>query len=201
MGYTHQWRRAPELNREAFERVADDVRLILERADEMGLKLAGPTGYGKPEVTENTIAFNGSRNCGHRFFDYGEPWPTDTAEGVFADTPVADTPYWSGEYLTTRMCHGGSCAQGPFIVDRNFLTRHWTVLEHGGYYGKCETQFKPYDLIVTAALIRLKERLSDQIFVASDGREKAFEDAKRLCRELFGFARYFELDPVESERV
>lgn len=201
MGYTHMWRRAPVLNREAFMKAVEDVRLILERAEEMGLRLSGPLGYGQPEITDSTIAFNGTKECGHRFYDYGDPWPTDAAQGVFEDSPVSETPYWSGEHLNTRSCHGGSCAQGPFVVERNFLARHWSRLEKGGYFCKCETQFKPYDLIVTAVLIRLKERLKDEIFIQSDGREKAFEDAKRLCRELFGWTKYFELEPVESEVV
>lgn len=201
MPYTHMWRRAPELSKDGFRKAVEDIKLLLDRASEMGLRIAGPTGHGKPEVTDSTIAFNGDRDCGHRYFDFGEPWPTGEAEGVSNDNPVAPEPYWSGEYLTTRHCHGGSCAQGPFVVDRNFLERHWTRAEEKGYFCKCETQFKPYDLIVTAALIRLKEHLHDEIFLNSDGREPAFEDAKRLCRELFGWPRYFELEPQESEVV
>jgi hypothetical protein len=201
MPYSHMWRRAPELDRSGFDKAVEDVKLIIERASEMGLLIAGPTGYGRPELTRQTIAFNGIRDCGHRFFDYGEPWPSDTAEGFQNDNAVSDIAYWSGEHLNTRVCHGGSCALFPFIVDRVFMPKHWTPLERGGYFSKCETQFKPYDLIVTAALIRLKEHLHDEVFINSDGREKAFDDAKRLCRELFGWSRYFELEPMESEVV
>ncbi len=201
MPYSHMWRRVPELDRNAFMKVLEDIRVILERAEEMGLRIAGPTGHGKPELTNQTIAFNGDAECGHRYFDYGEPWPTDSAEGVSNDSAVSESPYWSGEYLNTRACHGGSCAQGPFVVDRVFMKRHWTQLEKGGYFCKCETQFKPYDLIVTAVLIRLKEHLKDEIFINSDGRENGFEDAKRLCRELFGWSRHFQLEPIESELV
>ncbi len=201
MPYAHMWRRAPELSRDGFRKAAEDIKLIIERATDMGLRIAGPTGHGKPELSENTVAFNGDRECKHRYFDFGEPWPTDTAEGVSNDNAVAPEPYWSGEYLTTRHCHGGSCAQGPFVIDRIFMSRHWTRREEKGYFCKCETQFKPYDLIVTAALIRLKENLADEIFLNSDGHEQAFEDAKRLCRELFGWPRHFELEPQESEVV
>jgi len=201
MPYTHMWRRAPELNKSGFAKLVDDVKLIFERAAEMGIKICGPTGYGNPEVSGGTIAFNGSKECGHRFYDFGEPWPTDNAEGVFKDEAVAENPYWSGEHLNTRMCHGGSCAQGSFVIDRVFMEKHWTPLEKGGYFCKCETQFKPYDLVVTAVLIRLKEHLSDEVFVSSDGQERAFEDAKRFCRELFGWTRYFQVESPESELV
>jgi hypothetical protein len=201
MPYTHQWRRSPSLDPDGFAKAVEDVKLILEKIEELGIKIAGPTGHGRPEITRNTIAFNGVKECGHRFFNYGEPWPTDDAAGVFNDVPVAEEPYWSGEYLNTRTCHGGSCAQGAFVVDREFMKLHWTRLEKGGYFCKCETQFKPYDLAVTAALIRLKEHLADEIFINSDGHEKAFEDAKRFCRELFGWPRHFQVEPVESEVV
>ena len=176
------------------------------------LELAGRVGrsslthhhvgrQGAEHESPLTIAFNGSKECGHRFYDFGEPWPTDNAEGVFKDEAVAENPYWSGEHLNTRMCHGGSCAQGSFVIDRVFMEKHWTPLEKGGYFCKCETQFKPYDLVVTAVLIRLKEHLSDEVFVSSDGQERAFEDAKRFCRELFGWTRYFQVESPESELV
>ncbi len=202
MPYSHIWRRAPELDRLRFSKAVEDIKLILSRVGELGLFVAGPTGIGKPEITDRTIALNGSRDCGHRFFDFGEPWPSDTAEGFQNDNAVSEVPYWSGEYLNTRVCHGGSCAQGPFIVDRVFMARHWTPLEKGGYFCKCETQFKPYDLIVTASLIRLKEHLHDQVFLSwQDGQERGYADAKRLCRELFGWPSHFELEPPESELV
>lgn len=201
MPYTHMWRRAPALNKSGFAKLVEDVKLIFERAAELGIKVAGPTGHGKPEVSGGTIAFNGAKDCGHRFYDFGEPWPTQEAEGVFNDQAVAELPYWSGEHLNTRTCHGGSCAQGAFVLDRVFMEKHWTQLDKGGYFCKCETQFKPYDLIVTAVLVRVKEHLSDEVFVSSDGQERAFEDAKRLCRELFGWARYFQVESAESELV
>lgn len=223
-GYTHQWRRAPALESRAFAQAVEDVRLILDRVTKMGLKIAGPTGYGAPEITANTIAFNGSATCGHRYADYGDPWPTEDASGVYgiateievppdsvllpsADTetipePYAPEPYWSGAYLTTRACHGEThCAGAAFVIDRVQLVRPWMRLEDGGYFCRCATLFKPYDLPVTAALIRLKEHFKNEIRINSDGRLPAFEDAKRLCRDLFGWPRYFELESVDSASV
>lgn len=203
MPYTHMFRRSPELSKEGFDNLVQDVRVLLEKAVEIGLSVNGPTGYGKPVATHSVIAINGNRDCGHRFRDFGDPWPADDASGIDAveGPSYADVPYWSGERLRTRVCHGGTCAQMPLVVDRVFMPKHWTVMEKGGYFCKCETQFKPYDLIVTAVLIRMKEHLRNEVFVNSDGHEKAFEDARRLCRDLFGWPRYFELEPVESEIV
>jgi hypothetical protein len=55
--------------------------------------------------------------------------------------------------------------------------------------------------VVTAALMRLKERLGDAIRIYSDGDNHAFEDAKILCRELFGWPERFELESEETAVV
>ena len=109
-------------------------------------------------------------------------------------------PWISGPYLLTRAC-GGNCSRDPFIVDRKYMARDWERQEHGGYFCGCETDFKPYDLVVTAVMIRMKERLGDDFKITSDGDEHAFADAHRLCRELFGFPSRFELESHGSEIV
>ena len=202
MGYTHQWRRQADIGRAAFSSALEDVKLILAKASEMGLRLAGPTGHGKPEITQQTIAFNGSAECGHRHRDLGKPWPSPEAEGVEAHEPYApdDTPWYSGPYLKTRVC-GGSCAGGAFVFDRRFIIRDWDRPENDQYFAYCETDFKPYDLIVTAILIRLKEHLGDEIVIWSDGLEAGFEDAKRLCRQLFGWSTKFALEQQGAEVI
>jgi hypothetical protein len=200
VNYAHYWRRSPELDRAAFTNAVEDTKLIFAKAKELGIHLAGPIGQGHPDATDFAIAFNGSKECGHRYMDLGKPWPSKTAEGVEATPTPISGPWFSGAMLETRVC-GGCCAGGSFIVDRNFLVRPWDQLEQGRYFSYCETDFKPYDLIVTAILIRLKERLGDQIVISSDGLERGFEDAKKLCRELFGWASRFELEPQESALV
>lgn len=202
MGYAHFWRRGAVLDRSGFEKAVDDLRVLFMRAAEMGIKLAGPRGEGKPELSFNTIAFNGRRDCGHRYRDLGKPYPAKEARGIEdGANPVAEgEPWFSGPFLNTRSC-GGECAGGAFIVDREFMVRAWDRPNAAGYMCICETDFKPYDLVVTAALIRLKEHLGSEIVISSDGHETGFEDAKRLCRELFGWASNFELEAQESEVV
>lgn len=200
MGYTHYWRRTPDLTPADFAKAADEIARILEVVSARGVKLAGPTGHGKPEITDNIIAFNGEKHCGHRYRDLGSPWPSPTAGGVNETTEPVVGPWFSGAMLQTRTC-GGSCASAPFVVDRRFLVREWDQLDKGKYFSHCETAYKPYDLAVTAALVRLKENLDDEIQITSDGKERAFDDAKRLCRELFGHAKKFELEPEEAEVV
>jgi len=201
MAYAHYWNRTLELDRSAFEKFVDDMRTIIAKAEEMGIFLAGPLGKGKPQVGPETVAFNGSATCGHSYRDLGKPFAGINAKGIEEVEPPYDPkaePYISGPYLETRSC-GGSCAGEPFVVDRRYIARDWERTEEPGRYAcSCMTHFKPYDLIVTAALVRLKERLRDAIQISSENPEHGFEDAKRFCRDLFGWASYFE---VKEPRV
>lgn len=200
MAYAHYWERIPEFDHEAFAKAVEDVRLIIEKALAMGVRLAGPTGAGRPEITKQTIAFNGAADCGHRYRDLGKPFAADGATGIEEKMPPYDAdrdPYYSGPYLDTRTC-GGTCVAEPFVMDQKYLVRDWERKNDDDLYdGSIETHFKPYDLVVTAALVRLKERLGDAIVISSENNEDAFEDAKRFCRELFGWAKRFELKSSE----
>ncbi len=202
MAYSHYWNRLVEFDRDAFALAMDDIGMILSRAQDMGIRLAGPAGKGKPQIGGETIAFNGSTSCGHRYRDLGKPFASPTATGVEEKEPPYDPkaePYLSGPYLETRVC-SGSCAGEPFFVDRIYLVRDWERPRHAGRYAcSCDTHFRPYDLVVTAALVRLKERLGDAITISSENHLGGFEDAKRLCRELFGFASRFEIESSEEK--
>lgn len=202
MAYTHFFRRDAVLDPKAFSLAAQDIAALRANLEALGVLLAGPTGEGKPEITDTCIAFNGPRLCGHKYMDLGKPYPAPHATGVMAvDNPISPgEPYFSGPYLETRVC-GGNCAADPFVVDQKYLQRVWERLDdHGRFLCIVQTYFKPYDLMVTSALVRLKERLGDQIQITTDN-EKGFEDAKRICRELFGFASRFEILPPDSEAV
>ncbi len=204
MGYTLLWSRTLELDKESFAKVVEDVRQILSRAQDMGLRLAGPTGKGKPEIGPETIAFNGSATCGHRYRDLGQPWASPNASGVEEVEPPYDPreePWMSGPYLHTRVC-GGVCSSEAFILDRKYMVRDWERPESPQTYAcHCETRFKPYDLIVTAVLIRLKEHFENSVTIPAENPENAFEDAKRFCRELFGWAVNFSVERPGTEIV
>lgn len=202
MGYTLFWSRLFELDREAFTHFVEDVRDILARAEDLGVRLAGPSGKGVPEIGPETIAFNGSAKCGHRFRDLGSPWASPHATGIQEVEPPYDPkaePWPSGAYLNTRVC-GGNCAGEPFIVDRRHMVRDWERPESPQrYVSTCATNFKPYDLIVAAVLVRFKEHLGDAVTIKSQNPENAFEDAKRFCRELFGYPDNFAIETRKSE--
>lgn len=202
MGYSHFWDRVTVFDREAFAKAMEDIGMILERGNEMGIKIAGPTGSGNPELTAETIAFNGAMRCGHKYRDLGKPFASVIATGVQEKEPPYDAdaaPWFSGPFLDTRVCNG-HCAAEPFVVDRQYLIRDWERPESDGRYScSCETDFKPYDLLVTAVLIRLKERLGKAIVLSSVNPDHGFDDAKRLCRELFGFSENFEITTPHVE--
>lgn len=208
MGFGHYWARPAELPQEPFAKAVEEIRLVLDTLSGRGVKLAGPVGIGKPELTRRTVAFNGEAACGHRYRHLENAWPSPTATGIDADpwaSPLTG-PWSSGEVpqIETRTC-GGSCAAKPFVMDAHYLKQEGEQAEGDGlYYSHCETGFKPYDLAVTASLIRFKEHLGPALSVWSDGQEHAFEDAKRLCRELFGWPLRFSLNqpaPEEAEEA
>ncbi len=199
-GYAHYWRRAPELNWNNFNLAYQDIQKIMHAAMEQGFKLAGPTGTGPVQISNACIAFNGSKECRHPYRNLGDPWPSITAHGVETEEDPVVGPFFNGALLSARSC-GGNCSEENFVVDQIFLPQKWHQLEEGGYFCRCRTLYKPYDIIVTACLVRLKERLGDEIQISSDGFERGFEDAKRFCRELFGWTETFEFEPYDSLRV
>jgi hypothetical protein len=58
-----------------------------------------------------------------------------------------------------------------------------TGREPGDWF--CKTARKPYDLLVTAVLLRAKHRLGDRVSLASDGTYADWAPARRLVAELF----------------
>ncbi len=202
MSYTHFWSRDLNLDPEGFARFVEDMAVILARARDMGIKIAGPNGMGKPELNLQTIAFNGSAQCGHKFRDLGKPFASMIATGVEEKEPPYDPkadPWFSGPFLDTRVCNGNCCGD-PFLVDWRYMVRDWERPDTSGRYAcSCETHFKPYDLIVTAALVRLKECLGESVVISSENPEHGFDDAKRLCRELFGFNNRFDIQKPQTE--
>ena len=71
MGYTHYWRRAPELPAGTFAAAVNDCQKALPHT---GIALAGPLGRGRPVFGPAVIAFNGPGKAGL------ETFRIDTAE-------------------------------------------------------------------------------------------------------------------------
>jgi len=116
------------------------------------LVVGGARGAGRPELTSETVGFNGGG------------W-----------VEVDGRPQWlSGE---------------TFRIDRQFEPEEWDEPdERGWYFECCKTRQQPYDLAVTASLIRLAHRFPEGVEVGSDGGPDEWQPAVDLCREVFGQA-------------
>jgi hypothetical protein len=58
----------------------------------------------------------------------------------------------------------------------------------GWYCESYKTRQRPYDLAVTASLIRLAHRFPEGVQVSSDGGPEDWQPAMDLCRQVFGHA-------------
>lgn len=86
----------------------------------------------------------------------------------------------------------------PFAVPRLLaLTPQERPDEQGRYFACCQTGALPYDLLVTAALIRLQMRFPTDVEVSSDGGPPSWEAGRLLCADVFGTAA---LPPEVAER-
>ena len=69
MGYCHEWEGLFDSDRDSFRAIRGDFeKLILPLAD-AGCLIAGPFGTGEPDISDDYIAFNGLRYCGHEKVD------------------------------------------------------------------------------------------------------------------------------------
>jgi len=193
MGYTHYWRRKPQIDKKAFANIIADFQRLMPELAAAGVKLAGPDGTGEVLVTEDLISFNGSTYCGHpSHFDLVIPWPDLHAAGIFAGNPISGT-WFAGHTLTTRACPG-DCSCDTFYFPRVYDPQEWEKPENGLYFQFCKTAFRPYDLAVTVFLVVAKHHLESSLVIASDGTEENWFDAKLLCHIALGYGLGFTLD-------
>ncbi|MEM9109392.1 MAG: hypothetical protein AAGC72_05160 [Planctomycetota bacterium] len=78
-------------------------------------------------------------------------------------------------------------ARETFYVPRQMEAEaHRTVDEHGRVFEFCKTGRKPYDLLVTAALIALKHHIP-YVRVLSDGDAAEWEEGIALTRRVLNY--------------
>jgi len=194
MGYTHYWRRKKVLDKEKFRKVVQDFKIVANAIRDK-VPLAGPLGEGQPIITDEKIAFNGLRNCGHESRNLGITWPSKSACCVTEDGKAHTEGSWfAGALLATRCCDG-DCSHESFILERVYNKPFGLEPDESGrHFEFCKTAYKPYDLAVTACLIIAKHHLGDEIVVSSDGEEKDWIDAMLLCEKLLGYGNDFRLE-------
>jgi len=85
----------------------------------------------------------------------------------------------------------GALAHEPFLLNlADFANPNYAAaipLDAFFYmYQSCKTNGKPYDLLVTAVLLRFVHYFPDLVRVRSDGSRVDWEQAAAFCRALFG---------------
>ena len=180
MGYCHHWQGSFDGDPANFPALrADFEKLILPLA-EVGCLLAGPSGTGLPEFTDDFLAFNGLRHCGHELVDGPVvPYPAETASGIDAG-PSQLLRVGFLAYAASRRCDGACCHDSFVLRKRPGM-------------GFVKTAFKPYDLAVTAALLIAKRYWGEKIEIRTDGSEVQWSDAKRLCQVHLGYGTSFRI--------
>jgi hypothetical protein len=101
-----------------------------------------------------------------------------------------------GQLIETRKC-GGDCSHETFLIEP-FEEQADYRKDEELVFAFCKTAFKPYDLIVIAALIILKHHFGDKIIVHSDGTNEQWFDGKLLCYQTLGYGMLFKLDEDEE---
>ena len=198
MGYTHYWRRDPDLDREQFKKIVHDLRKMVKVFPHLGFKLGNGFGEDEPTLTYHEISFNGLDKCGHPENHNGLQWPSKKALGVatgrlMTQQETVSGQWFAGTEVNTRVC-GGSCSYETFSIEQ-----HQELGEYERSQGKtkasncCKTNYKPYDLAVTVALIIAKHYLGNAIEVSSDGESKDWEDARIICQQFLGYGKEFIL--------
>ena len=194
MGYEHYLWRPPELDLERWREWVGDVRQVTASLPASASKtyypldgppvtvqapliVTGPIGNeGRPQLNDHRVAFNG---------------------GGWADVDGAPQRLWGASFWVDRV-------YGPPEFDPPLPTDPFADLEprpdeRGWWCESYKTNQRPYDLAVTACLIRLAHRFPEGVQVSSDGGPEEWQAGLDLCRDVFGHAELpFALDAPPS---
>lgn len=196
MGYTHYWYRKISIPSNKMQPIANDFGKVVLALDDMGVHLADGFGKNAPEISAETIWFNGLENCGHRKNEeVSIPWPDRKANGVNSRIEPISGQWFAGSLLSTRTCNG-DCSYETFHFPAEMDKSGYLQTDDKRkdlYFNCCKTAFRPYDLAVTAFLIIAKHHLGEDIIVNSDGEDEHWIDAKRLCQAFLGYGEQFRM--------
>jgi len=207
VGFSHYWYREREIDPIIFNKIVADFKKLLPLFKVLDIPLADGFGENEPEINENTVWFNGRRNCGHQKNKHiGLAWPSKnvkfgtapSSEGTICDN------WFAGVVLNQRTCDG-DCSYETFNFPRilsekyahkigkiNYRKVDGTIAYNepelvGKYFDCCKTNFKPYDLAVQVFLVIAKHYLKDKIIISSDGEIQHWIDATKICQNAFNY--------------
>jgi hypothetical protein len=86
----------------------------------------------------------------------------------------------------------GKDGHETFYFEREANTKYQKPGENE-IFSFCKTAQKPYDLMVTAALIAAKHHFGIDIKVSSDGEDTDWEPTRKLCQNALGYGDKFHI--------
>jgi len=212
VSYAHHYAVKETLDPEAFEAFRKDVAKLLRAARELDLRICGPTGTGAPTVAKKTVSFNGERFCGHPARKLGIPWPAADARGIttaYETRPERPDPtnatvgsavlgypqplandadvagIWPGGVLLKGRTCDGCCAAEAFTLRQSYKGVTTVHKENGWVFDGCATNFRPFDVIVTASLLLARHHFKHDIRVETNGLPAHWLEGYALVRSLF----------------
>lgn len=183
-----------------FQTIRSDFeRLILPLSD-VGVELAGGLGEGPPVLNDDSICFNGLRECGHSpNEELIIPYPCESAQGIGPSATAIVGEFFNVGVTVRHRCCNGQCSFETFLLARSKdLPPNAQPDEHGLFGEYVKTGFRPYDLAVTVVLLIAKRRLGDQFIVHTNGGDAQWADARQLCQRILGYGDWFG---ITEERV
>src|SRR6266567_2085070 len=105
-------------------------------------------------------------------------------------------PFGTGEPIITKTEVAFNGDGEAHNMHDGFRIRFEELQQPHGFRG-CRTNCKPYDLLVTAALVRLRSYFPE-VYLSSDGKERGFQQGAQFCRDVFGIGEIPE-DIVDED--
>ena len=185
MGYAHRWKRPDERDAGQLRQFATDCAAICREYEANDLRLAGQVGRGSAIINDDLVNFNGAEDCAHTKREEQLVYPSSGAGGMMDNGEPDVTGTWcAGTFITTRRCPG-SCAYESLTIPRKWEDAAYRVKD-GRIAQSCKTNYRPYDIAVTACLLMLRHRFGNVVQLGSSGGEEDWRDGQMLCLKALG---------------
>ena len=172
MGYTHYWYRPPTLAPGRFTPWVEDVKNLRNQ-------LPATTTSGGGHYASHRLSVHGPDGCG---------------DAVIGEDLVAFNGRNGGRSSLDDLSHE------TFYVPQKLEPESYQSLdEHGRVFSFCKTNRKPYDLLVTAALVALKNHFP-WVKVLSDGQASDWVEGIALTQRVLGYGALPFNDPRSRTR-
>jgi hypothetical protein len=104
---------------------------------------------------------------------------------------------WQADSESVQLNGYGEDSHESFVWERACpQPQEW--VKDGAYFDFCKTNRKPYDVVVTALLLAVRESYGDAVRISSDGGFFDWKDGVRLFEEATGLVPTTSLDNVSA---